>query len=86
MKQFLISVDQTLNTCIKLAGEWGMADECISARCFRLYLQGLLSERYYLAIDAVFFWQKAHCYLAWVAERERRQLPNQYYIWKQNGY
>jgi hypothetical protein len=77
--QPLIAIDQTLNTLIKIKGDgWGWADETISARLFRCYLQGLISSKPYLFVDAVFFWQQAHCYQSWVAERERHQLPSHY--------
>ena len=79
MKQFLISLDQTANTLIYVDGDgWGTADEAISARAFRCYLQGLIPDLYYKTIDALFFWQEAHCHGAWQAEIERSQLPNHY--------
>ena len=79
--QPLIALDQLINTVIKINGDgWGMADESISARVFRCFLQGLISDRAYRAIDALFFWQEAHCYHAWVAESQRQQLPNHYRI------
>ena len=79
MMQTLIAVDQLINTLIKIKGDGcGKADETISARVFRCYLQGLISDRAYLAIDALFFWQEAHCYQSWVAERDRHQLPGHY--------
>lgn len=79
MPQPLIAIDQFFNTLIVIDGDGrGMADETISARVFRCFLQDLISDRAYRAIDAVFFWQEAHCYDSWVAERERRQLPDHY--------
>jgi hypothetical protein len=79
MIQFLIAIDQFGNTLFKIKGDGrGMADETISARVFRCYLQGLISDRAYRFIDAIFFWQAAHCYNSWTAERERRQLPGHY--------
>ncbi len=77
----LIALDQLINTLIKLPGDgWGKADETISARLFRCHLQALISDRPYRTIDALFFWQAAHCYQSWVAERDRHQLPNHYRI------
>jgi hypothetical protein len=79
MIQSLIAIDQFFNTLFKIKGDGrGMADETISARVFRCYLQGLISDRAYRFIDALFFWQAAHCYDSWTAERERRQLPGHY--------
>jgi hypothetical protein len=77
--QFLIALDQLINTLFKIKGDGrGFADETISARLFRCYLQGLISDKPYRAIDALFFWEEAHCYNSWTAERERRQLPGHY--------
>jgi hypothetical protein len=79
VKQFLISVDQTLNTVVLIQGDgFGYADETLSARLFRLCLQDVLTDRWYKAVDALFFWQTAHCFNSWRAEIERRQLPNHY--------
>lgn len=72
VKQILIAVDQLANTLLG-----GMADETLSARAFRLELQGN-GDRARKAIDALFFWQRHHCYRAWRSEIERRQLPSFY--------
>jgi hypothetical protein len=77
--QSLIAIDQFFNTLFKIKGDGrGFADETISARVFRCYLQGLISDKAYRFIDALFFWEEAHCYNSWTAERERRQLPGHY--------
>jgi hypothetical protein len=77
--QPLIALDQFLNTLIYIKGDgFGMADEAISARLFRCYLQDLISDEWYLAIDFLFFWDDAHCYESWRSEIERNQLPNFY--------
>lgn len=79
MKQFLIAVDQLANVPVYLPGDgFGMADETISARLFRCHLQGLIADRWYRAIDAVF--GKDHCYESWRSEIERRQLPGHYVL------
>jgi hypothetical protein len=82
MKQFLMSVDQTLNTCIHIAGDdndgWGMADELLSARAWRCFIQGHISDCLYRTIDAVFFWQPNHCYQSWQGEFKRAQMPKAY--------
>ena len=73
MKQVLIALDQLANT---FAGGW--ADETLSARLFRLELErGIGWPRKLL--DAVFFWQEAHCHAAWVSEMNRTQLPRSYH-------
>lgn len=83
--QFLLSIDQWANTCWHIRGDgWGQADEAISARALRCHIQGLISDRPMRAINLLFFWQrdssgqKNHCYRAWRAEIERRQLPDHY--------
>jgi hypothetical protein len=55
-----------------------MADETLSARCWRnrnnsLYWQGLR-----ILVDTVFFFDNDHCYNAWLAEVENKQLPKDY--------
>jgi hypothetical protein len=69
MRQFLIGVDQLLNT---LFG--GYADETISARCWRLQHRKPYS---YLrpAIDGLFFWQDEHCRKSYDAEIKRKHSP-----------
>jgi hypothetical protein len=77
--QPLIAVDQFINTLIYIEGDgWGWSDETLCARLFRCYLQGLISSKWYLAIDFLFFWDTAHCYESWRSEIERNQLPNHY--------
>ena len=79
MKQPLIALDQFVGCCIWIAGDgWGMADETLSARLYRCHLQGLLSDRWYRAVDAMLFWDAEHCYKSWRSEIERRQLPGHY--------
>lgn len=81
MKQLLIAIDQAANTVVPIAGDgFGMADETISARLFRCHLQGLISDRWHRAIDALLFWDEQHCFKSWRAEIERRQLPGFYGI------
>ena len=72
MKQFLIALDQLANT---LAG--GYADETLSARAHRVAEEGgpAWPQR---AINALFFWERQHCLLAYRSEVERRQLPSRY--------
>lgn len=83
--QFLLSIDQVANTCWYIDGDgWGYADEAISARALRCHLQGHISAWPMRLINLLFFWQMDdawrpnHCYRAWRAEIERRQLPDHY--------
>jgi len=79
MKQFFIGIDQTLNCVVPIKGDgFGWADETLSARLFRCYIQGLLSEWPYSIVDKIFFWQECHCFSSWRSEFERRQLPDHY--------
>lgn len=79
VKQFAVAIDQAINTLIYIPGDgWGWADETLSARLFRCDLQGLISDGWYRAVDALFFWQDQHCYASWRSEVERRHLPRHY--------
>jgi hypothetical protein len=79
IKQFLIAVDQLLNTLIYIKKDgFGFADEMLSARLFRCYIQDYLTDAPMKFIDAIFFWDDNHCYECWVTESERKQLPNHY--------
>lgn len=84
-----ISIDQALNCVWKIEGDgFGQPDEMISARAFRCYLQGYISDTPMTIINLLFFWQKVdsgegvmirnHCHRAWRAELERSQLPRHY--------
>ena len=75
MKQFLIAIDQALNTVIKIGDDgYGYADEMLSARVWRLRKQSNL----YIWIDTLFFWDKNHCEECYAIEMERQQLPTEY--------
>lgn len=81
MKQAAIAFDQLVNCCIYISGDgWGWADETISARLFRCYLQGLIGDIWYRAIDALMFWDADHCFHSWRAEIERHQMPKMYSV------
>ena len=73
--QFLIAIDQLLNTLIP----GGYADETLSARAHRMRVKG---QPYWgwlaRAINLLFFWQDDHCHGAWLEETRRRQLPDAY--------
>ena len=77
--QFLIALDQLTNTLIWIKGDgFGWADETLSARLWRLYLQDILSDKWYRLVDKLFFWEEAHCYDSWVSEANRRHLDPYY--------
>lgn len=64
MKQVLIALDQLVNT---LFGGW--ADETLSSRAYRKH------KRLMKWIDCLFFWQKHHCFSAYMSEKRRLQAP-----------
>lgn len=71
LKQFAISIDQTINT---IFGGW--ADESISSRSHRLAEErGRPWPK--RIINALFFWQEDHCREAYESEIERLQVPPQ---------
>lgn len=76
MKQFIIALDQLLNTLFR-----GWADETISARSYRNSANGKekwrKAKRY---IDAFFrlFGQKDHCYESFKMEQGRLHMPPAY--------
>lgn len=75
MKQFLISLDQALNTITWIKGDgFGWADETLSARAWRLRRQSNAWQR----IDRLFFWDPDHCRQSYESELHRRHLPFEY--------
>ena len=68
----LIAFDQMANALLA-----GSPDETLSARAYRLSRdRGRHWPR--RIIDALFFWQSAHCKQAYLSELLRKQLPKQY--------
>lgn len=84
--QTIVSLDQTLHclggllSSLLLACIWApalpvvWADETLSSHCWRWHLYGIRSWPCRL-VDALFWWQKAHCCSAYESERDGRQLP-----------
>lgn len=91
MKQFFIAMDQTVNTLVWAEDEgFGMADETLSARMWRLgALEGRRSWAKAMKIaDAIFFWDKSinldgvvtgHCEMSFASELERKHFPDRYH-------
>lgn len=76
MKQFLIAIDQVFNTIISVKGDgFGMADETISARAWRLREKSMFPYKF---INMLFFWQNNHCRGAFNAEMQRKHMPSAY--------
>lgn len=91
MMQFLIAIDQAINTLVWSKKEgFGMADETLSARMWRL--GELDGQRNWLramrVVDALFFWDKEwcsafgrnmlHCELSYLSELGRKHHPERY--------
>lgn len=77
LTQVLIAIDQVFNTIFG-----GLADETLSARCFRLGVFSTTPSKFHAymvsTIDRLFFWQHDHCMNAFIAEVARKQLPSIY--------
>lgn len=76
MPQWLIALDQLLNTVVRLDDDgYGYADEMLSARAWRLRER---HPKLRLWIDRLFFWDANHCEECYRIEQERLQLPPEY--------
>lgn len=75
MKQFFISLHQTLNTLLG-----GMADETLSAAAYRTERKNrLLGIAFRPLIDLIFLpIEREHCRKAYESERRGSQLPKEY--------
>ena len=72
----LLAIDQLVTA---LLGGW--PDESLSSYAWRLERRGKLAGKIFRrAIDSTFWWDANHCYNAWLAERERRQLPPEFRV------
>ncbi|AHX01173.1 hypothetical protein M316_0108 [Nitrincola phage 1M3-16] len=86
LRQIFIAVDQLVNCLIYSSHDkehygygWGYADETISARCWRLRETTWFWRGMQEALDILFFWDKGlHCYLSYMAEWDKHQLPSHY--------
>jgi hypothetical protein len=71
IKNIAIGVDQLLNTFLL-----GSPDETLSSRAYRAYRDGkILGKIFRPVINCMFFWQKDHCFGAYLSEVQRRQYP-----------
>lgn len=75
IKNVLIGLDQTLNCLIRLSDGWGMPDESLSARAWRLRAEHPSLHRW---IDRLLWWDADHCETSYHGERQRKQLPAEY--------
>ena len=74
-KNFLVGLDQSLNTLIRIDGEYGHPDEMLSARAWRVRHT---HPQYAKWIDRLFFWDYGHCQRCYNVERQLKQLPGDY--------
>lgn len=74
VKNVAIGLDQTFNCLVRLADGWGMPDEMLSSRAWRLRAA---HPRLHVWIDRLFFWDADHCQECYEIERSRLQLPSE---------
>lgn len=75
VKQVLIALDQLLNALLG-----GFADETLSAKAWRCRNKNKCWKVAKAVFDGLFFWQPGHCYIAYVSERARMQMPPEYRV------
>jgi hypothetical protein len=72
--QVLIAIDQLLNALL-----FGYADETLSSRAYRADRDGKAFGKFFRPmIDTIFFWDKRHCFQAYLAEVSRRQYSKNF--------
>ena len=72
--QVAIAFDQQINTLLG-----GYADETLSSRAWRCQNKSKFWRIARSVIDSIFFWQPKHCSQAYLAEKLRKQLPDNFY-------
>lgn len=72
--QVAIAFDQQINTLLG-----GYADETLSSRAWRCQNKSKFWRIARSVIDSIFFWQPNHCSQAYLAEKLRKQLPDNFY-------
>lgn len=69
-----IAIDQLLNAMLL-----GFADETLSSRAYRADRDGKVFGRIFRPlIDTLFFWDKRHCFQAYLAEVSRKQYSKNF--------
>jgi hypothetical protein len=67
----LIAIDQLFNALLL-----GAPDETLSSRAYRTEQSGkVFGKLFRPLIDLLFFFDKQHCYTAYISEVKKRQLP-----------
>lgn len=72
--QVAIAFDQQINTLLG-----GYADETLSSRAWRCQNKSKFWRIARSVIDSIFFWQPNHCRQAYLSEKLRKQLPDNFY-------
>ena len=75
LKGFFIGLDQAVNCLVKLSDGWGLPDEMLSARAYRLRVQHPWLMK---LIDTLFFWDDFHCQECYGIEILKAQFPSEY--------
>lgn len=68
-----VAIDQLLNALLG-----GSCDESLSSRSYRAERDGKAFGFTRPVIDTLFCWQDRHCYQAYLAEVQRRQLSSNF--------
>lgn len=76
--QILIALDQLFNTLLA-----GYADETLSARAYRMRARKKRWAIVRKVIDTIFFFEKDHCYNAFISELIQNHKPDGYENYKQ---
>jgi hypothetical protein len=72
--QNFIAVDQLINALL-----FGYADETLSSRAYRTEKNNKVFGKFFRPIiDTILFFDKNHCYWAYMAEVQKRQLPREF--------
>lgn len=74
LEQVALGFDQLLNTFLG-----GMADETLSARAHRNKNKSKRWKVFHDVVNRIFFWQADHCYESYLSEKNRKQLPPEYW-------
>ena len=69
-----VSINQLIGTILSLGAKY--PDETMSSYSWRLESKGRIFGRIFPPlIDTLLFWERDHCYGAWLDEKARRHMP-----------
>lgn len=78
LRNILIGLDQLVWVLLTLGA--GSPDETVSAAAWRSEKQGkLFGQLARPLLDALFFFDKQHCYNSYLSEIQRKHLPKEYH-------